>query len=82
MENKIQKLEVIKPETNRFNKQLGKVVYEVSVNFKQGATGNFWKENPSFDQKRNGALSWTIVNKVDTILENIFIHFGILPLSH
>ena len=39
MENKTQSLNAIKPETtNRFNKQLGKVIYEVSVNFKQGAT--------------------------------------------
>ena len=44
MENKIQKLEVIKPKTNQFNKQLGKVIYEVSVNFKQGATETFDKK--------------------------------------
>ena len=44
MENKIQKLEATQPKANRFNKQLGKVVYEVSVNFKQGATETFEKK--------------------------------------
>ena len=43
MENKTQLLNVTHDveqpiTTNLFSKQLGKVVYEVSVNFKQGAT--------------------------------------------
>jgi len=38
MENKIQMLDVIQPETDRFNWQHGNVTYEVSVNFKKGAT--------------------------------------------
>ena len=38
MENKIDILNAIQPETDRFSKQHGNVTYEVSVNFKQGAT--------------------------------------------
>jgi len=38
MENKIQMLNVVQTEADRFSKQHGNVTYEVSVNFKQGAT--------------------------------------------
>ena len=44
MENKTQMLKVIHPETERFYKQLGNVIYEVGVNFKQGATETFEKK--------------------------------------
>ena len=42
MENKTRMADTTQPENttqfNRFNKQLGNIIYEVSVNFKQGAT--------------------------------------------
>ena len=39
MEDKTQMLNVLQPENaNRFNKQLGNVIYDVGVNFKEGAT--------------------------------------------